>query len=288
MSSDNTKRKRSANFSNREIETLVDEVVKAREILTSKHNDAATNQRKDRAWDKIRTAVNAVGSVEIRSVGDLRIKWRKLHSSVKNKGAKLNNEARRTGGGSAPAELTAVELKILSFIPEELIVGIPGAIDSSENRPPNNSSPVLSAMEHQQETSISVPSPSVLSELTPRPQSSSTTNTPSTPTRRQPSVPTVSAVAIEQQTSLSSVPLTPIRRPAEAGDSRKRRRTDPTDLSEDEFLRLERERFQLERERLCVDRECLAVEKERLEVERDIFQCLKKLSEGPVPKTGFL
>ena len=48
------------------------------------------------------------------------------------------------------------------------------------------------------------------------------------------------------------------------------------------------ERFELTREQLCVERERLAVEKERLEVERDIFQCLKKLSEGPVSKTGFL
>ena len=67
---------------------------------------------------------------------------------------------------------------------------------------------------------------------------------------------------MKQQTSLSSVPLTPIRRLAEARDSRKRRRADHGNVvREDEFLRIELERFQLGRERLCVDREYLAVKK---------------------------
>ena len=129
------KRKRASNYTDREVDVLVDAVVMNRSLLFSKCNDAATSRRKGRAWETIVMDVNAVGQSGGRCANELRIKWRKLASDAKQKAARRVEERRRTGGGAPPAELTPTEEKILSCIPDELIEGIPGGVDSSKNPP---------------------------------------------------------------------------------------------------------------------------------------------------------
>ena len=159
-----------------------------------------------------------------RSTADLRLKWRKLHSDVKQKAAKIKNSRRTTGGGPPTPELTETETKILSCIPDELIVGIPGAVDSSENIPPETSVvPLLSSR-----------------------VSNETFSTPSgisTPKKHYPPSP----VKVPSKKRLDN-----------AGNE------DQFLELERERLQVERERLALENERLLIDRERLSVEKEIL------------------------
>ena len=89
MANDNAKLKRSADFLNREIE----KIEHGRRIgLPSTR------------WARQRFGLSVISESSGESFT--------LHSSVKNEGERLDNEAQRTGGGPAPAELTTVELKL--------------------------------------------------------------------------------------------------------------------------------------------------------------------------------
>lgn len=136
MEIEGKKRKRATNYTDREIDVLVNAVVSNRELLFNKFNDQITNQRKQRKWESIAAEVNSVNTGPARAVGELRIKWRKLASECKMKAARRISETRRTGGGPPPPELTSTEEKVVSCLAEELIDGIPDGLDSSENRPP--------------------------------------------------------------------------------------------------------------------------------------------------------
>lgn len=268
MASESTKRTRAANFTNREIDVLVDGVVANRTLVFSKHNDAATNDHKKRAWQRISSAVNAVSVAGERSIDDLRLKWRKLHSDVKQKAAKIDQDSRRTGGGPAPRQLTEIETKILGCIPEELVKGIPGSIDSSENYPPPLITSVASSL-----SPCFDPDASTCSENTAScPASSATPREILTQKRTQ------------RPCNATSQVETPVK---------KRRLHD--EIAEDNFLELERERLQLERERLsvdrerlCVERDRLGIEKERLATEKELLVCFKKVTDEPDVKKGFL
>ncbi|MDG2555484.1 SANT/Myb-like DNA-binding domain-containing protein [Vibrio parahaemolyticus] len=77
-----TRRKR--NFSETEIEVLVDEVSARRETLFGGHSSGITNKRKATEWHAVATAVSAAGTE--RSVAEIKKKWSDLKVEAKKSG----------------------------------------------------------------------------------------------------------------------------------------------------------------------------------------------------------
>ena len=55
-------KKKSRNWSEEEVATLVDSVLENKQVIQSKHKDADTNLKKNRIWDLITRRVNSVAS----------------------------------------------------------------------------------------------------------------------------------------------------------------------------------------------------------------------------------
>ncbi|NP_001120369.1 uncharacterized protein LOC100145443 [Xenopus tropicalis] len=94
-------RKRKANFSNEETETLVKYVVKHFSALYGSEalrtESTRRNQRRSQLWSQIQTSVNELGYTP-RTIDDLKHKWRDLRLDVKRK-----ITHRRTSGKASPA-----------------------------------------------------------------------------------------------------------------------------------------------------------------------------------------
>lgn len=89
-----TRRKR--NFSETEIEVLVDEVSARRETLFGGHSSGITNKRKATEWHAVATAVSAAGTE--RSVAEIKKKWSDLKVEAKKKVALHRRSVAATGG----------------------------------------------------------------------------------------------------------------------------------------------------------------------------------------------
>lgn len=136
MEADRTSRKRrSQNFTSRELNALVDGVVQQKHVLFSKFNDTVTNRQKSSAWKDILSSINAVAEAQ-RTLADIRMKWAKMLSKTKQKAATRAAAVKRTGGGEPPPELSILEEKVLSCIAQESVEGIPGGFDASQATDP--------------------------------------------------------------------------------------------------------------------------------------------------------
>ena len=76
------KKVRKANFSPAEISVLTENFKENMEIPQSKFTNSVTNAKKNRIWEEISEAVNAVGVAE-RSTQEVRDKWKNLQSHAK-------------------------------------------------------------------------------------------------------------------------------------------------------------------------------------------------------------
>uniref|UniRef100_A0A8W8K7K0 Myb/SANT-like DNA-binding domain-containing protein n=1 Tax=Magallana gigas TaxID=29159 RepID=A0A8W8K7K0_MAGGI len=123
---------RKPNYTNIEIETLIEEVQNNKDILNSAFSNIATNSSKQRIWTSIASKVSAVSGVE-RLAEDVKKKWRNISSDTKKKLSSARKEARKIGGGvSAGEELNPIEHKIDETIGQTAIQGIPGGYDSAD------------------------------------------------------------------------------------------------------------------------------------------------------------
>ena len=126
-------RKRSPNFSEIEIQTLLKEVEKNKSVLFSKLSSTTTNSAKKRVWESICAKVNSCNSTgHVRGVEEIRKKWTTYMSETKKKAAKQRKESKRTGGGPPPRDLTPCEETVIGIIGETPIDGIPGGLDLAE------------------------------------------------------------------------------------------------------------------------------------------------------------
>ncbi|XP_062620631.1 nuclear apoptosis-inducing factor 1-like, partial [Saccostrea cucullata] len=102
---DEGKKPRKANFTDLEVEVLVDAVSTNYKVLYGKFSPSLTNNMKTAAWETVTEKVNAVSLQCRREVGDVRKKWQDLQSAVKKKESQRRKSMRQTGGG--PMELGA-------------------------------------------------------------------------------------------------------------------------------------------------------------------------------------
>ncbi|XP_062572633.1 myb/SANT-like DNA-binding domain-containing protein 4 [Saccostrea cucullata] len=123
-------RKRNPNFSEMELQILLDNVEKNKDIIFSKHSNVVTNISKKRVWEGICEKVNAVSSGHTRTVDELRKKWSTYASDTKNRISSNRKESVKTGGGMAPPELTPLQDKIVGIMGPTAIEGISGGLDT--------------------------------------------------------------------------------------------------------------------------------------------------------------
>lgn len=108
-----TGRKRKANFSNDETETLVWNVVRHFSALYGSESFRAHPARRKQLWTQIQSRVNFLGYTE-RSIDDLKHKWRDLRLDVKKKiTAKKPPPIHRPGPPPKP-RLTPLEKMVAS------------------------------------------------------------------------------------------------------------------------------------------------------------------------------
>ncbi|XP_061170752.1 myb-related transcription factor, partner of profilin-like [Saccostrea echinata] len=125
-------RKRSPNFSQIEMEILLDEVEKNRAILFSKFSKVFTNSSKKRAWEAICEKINKANNIDhCRTVVEVK-KWSSYMSEMKKKAAQNRRETGKTGGGPPPQGLNPTQEKIVGIIGCTPISGIEGGIDTCE------------------------------------------------------------------------------------------------------------------------------------------------------------
>ena len=125
------KRKRSANFTAREVETLVTEVEKRKEVLFGKLSGNVTGDLKNKAWAEVTASVNEVGIGQVRKECEVKKKWSDTMSALKRRESKRHTEMKATGGGSLESDvpLTETDHKILGILGSESIVGVNGGLD---------------------------------------------------------------------------------------------------------------------------------------------------------------
>ena len=109
-------RKRNPNFTDAELQILLDEVERNKSILFSKLSNVATFSSKTKVWENICRKVNAANTDHKRSVEELRKKWSTCTSNAKKQAALVRRESRKTGGGLPPEKLTPLQDKVVGII----------------------------------------------------------------------------------------------------------------------------------------------------------------------------
>ena len=123
---------RGKNFTKTELLALVDAIEARRKFLFGPlQGPTLTQYHRDRAWEKVVEAVNAVA----RTVNDIKKKFKDLKTRTKQKANAFKRSTKKTGGGeNEETPLNEMEQKIISFIGTESIEGIAGGIDTFQKR----------------------------------------------------------------------------------------------------------------------------------------------------------
>lgn len=121
-------KKRKMNFSEREVEIIVEEIEKQKHTLVNHFNAGVTHMAKNYAWQDVLRKVNAVTTCP-RELQEVKKKWSDMKTEVRRKVA----QARAAMEGSAaecssvPVILTAMQQRICNLLGEATIVSLPPA-----------------------------------------------------------------------------------------------------------------------------------------------------------------
>ena len=128
---DEAKRNRKANFTVAECSLLLEQAEKDLDLIKSKFSSVITNKRKTRVWEEITAKVNSLG-VCLRSVSEVKDKWRSMVSIARKEYSKVNKDQRKTGGGEKPTSAKNSTRKIIDLFGEDpSFSGISGGFDSA-------------------------------------------------------------------------------------------------------------------------------------------------------------
>ncbi|XP_022296531.2 uncharacterized protein LOC111106235 [Crassostrea virginica] len=120
---------RKLNWTQSEINTLVDAVSDRISIIRGKFSPYLTTERKNRAWEEVMESVNACSSIK-RDLKGIKKKWVDIQSQTRKKEAARRREQTKTGGGPPPDSLKAWEDKIVDVLDDDMITGLEGGFDS--------------------------------------------------------------------------------------------------------------------------------------------------------------
>ncbi|KAL4622626.1 nuclear apoptosis-inducing factor 1-like [Arapaima gigas] len=125
-------KKRKMNFSEREVEIIVEEMEKQKHILVNHFNAGVTHVAKNGAWMEILKRVNAVTTCQ-REMAEVKKKWSDLKTEVRRKVA----QARAAMEGAAdcasvPVILTSMQQRICNLLGEATIISLPAGDGGAE------------------------------------------------------------------------------------------------------------------------------------------------------------
>ncbi len=123
-SDEKTGRKR--NFSECELETLLNEVKACKHFLFGTMSSGINSKHKRSEWESVCEAVNAVG-LEQHTPTELKKKWSNIKVEVKRRTAAHRQSVAKTGGGKGEEELTLFEQRVAAIVGDTALTGVVGA-----------------------------------------------------------------------------------------------------------------------------------------------------------------
>lgn len=125
-------KKRKTNFSEREVEIIVEEMEKQKHVLVNHFNAGVTHIAKNNAWVEIMKRVNAVTTCQ-RELAEVKKKWSDLKTEVRRKVAQARAAMEGTGDcSSIPVILTSMQQRICNLLGEATIISLPAAEAGAE------------------------------------------------------------------------------------------------------------------------------------------------------------
>ncbi|XP_042562230.1 nuclear apoptosis-inducing factor 1 isoform X1 [Clupea harengus] len=125
-------KKRKMNFSEREVEIIVEEMEKQKHILVNHFNAGVTHIAKNNAWLEILKRVNAVTTCQ-RELAEVKKKWSDLKTEVRRKVAQARAAMEGTGDcTTVPVILTSMQQRICNLLGEATIISLPAGETSAE------------------------------------------------------------------------------------------------------------------------------------------------------------
>ncbi|KAL4609325.1 nuclear apoptosis-inducing factor 1-like [Arapaima gigas] len=126
-------KKRKMNFSDREVEIIVEEIEKQKHVLVNHFNAGVTHIAKNNAWLEILKKVNAVTTCP-RELTEVKKKWSDLKTEVRRKVAQARAAVDEAAEQSGPVSvtLTCTQQRICSLLGEATVISVPAAEPSAE------------------------------------------------------------------------------------------------------------------------------------------------------------
>ena len=121
---------RKPNFTTAECAVIFEEAEQNIEIIKSKFTSTLTSKNKTKVWEDITAKVNSLG-VCLRSVREVKEKWRGMVGAAKKEFSKFGASQRKAGGGEKPASPKSSSKKIIElFGNDPSFCGIQGGLES--------------------------------------------------------------------------------------------------------------------------------------------------------------
>ncbi|KAJ7988227.1 hypothetical protein DPEC_G00321410 [Dallia pectoralis] len=119
-------KKRKMNFSEREVEIIVEEIEKQKHTLVNHFNAGVTHIAKNNAWMEILKKVNAVTTCP-RELAEVKKKWSDMKTEVRRKVAQARAAIEETTADCTPVPviLTAMQQRICNLLGEATIINLP-------------------------------------------------------------------------------------------------------------------------------------------------------------------
>ncbi|KAG9354627.1 hypothetical protein JZ751_001340 [Albula glossodonta] len=125
-------KKRKMNFSEREVEIIVEEMEKQKHILVNHFNAGVTHITKNNAWVEILKRVNAVTTCQ-RELAEVKKKWSDLKTEVRRKVAQARAAMEGTGDcTTVPVILTSMQQRICNLLGEATVISLPAGDGDTE------------------------------------------------------------------------------------------------------------------------------------------------------------
>ncbi|KAL6485665.1 hypothetical protein MHYP_G00050570 [Metynnis hypsauchen] len=118
-----SKRGKKRNFTECEVEALLNEVEARKKCLFGTLSSGITAKRKRSEWDSVCEAVNAVGS-EHRTLAEIKKKWSDIKVDVKRRLTAHRQSVTQTGGGVGDIELTPFDQRAAGIVGDAALTGV--------------------------------------------------------------------------------------------------------------------------------------------------------------------
>ncbi|XP_015754531.1 PREDICTED: myb/SANT-like DNA-binding domain-containing protein 4 isoform X2 [Acropora digitifera] len=112
------KRNQNLNFTAAECSVIFEEAEQNIEVIKSKFTSTLTNKNKTKVWEDITAKVNSLG-VCLRSVSEVKEKWRGMVGAAKKEFSKFRASQRKTVGGEKPASPKTSSKEIIEIFGDD-------------------------------------------------------------------------------------------------------------------------------------------------------------------------